>query len=250
MKKIIAVLGICFALFISQSVSATTKITVFAAASLTDAMQEISQAYQADQQDAEIQFSFASSSVLARQIEQGAPADIFISADQKWMDYLIERQITENKQTLLENSLVLIAPSSAKYEQVNINQQTNWQTLLPVTEKLAVGDPDHVPAGIYAKEALTHLGVYDQLSKQFVRASNVRAALMLVERQEAALGIVYSTDAKISQKVNIIGTFPAESVKSIEYPITLLTPTAQDFYTFLFTNKAKQIFQKYGFVTL
>lgn len=237
------------ALILSFSALATQKVTVFAAASLTNAMQDIATAYKAEHQDAEIVFSFASSSVLAKQIEQGAPADIFMSADQKWMTYLIDHQLTKNKEDLLKNSLVLIAPKQAKIDQVDINKDTNWQAILPKGERLAIGDPQHVPAGLYAKESLTHLGVYDKLTPQFAPASNVRDALMLVERNEAALGIVYSTDAKVSDKVKIVGTFPADTFESIEYPITMLKSEANDFYQYLKSPQAKAIFEKYGFIT-
>ena len=249
MKKIIGVLLSLATLFVSLSTSASQKITVFAAASLTNAMQEIATSYQTEHQDSEIVFSFASSSVLAKQIEQGAPADIFMSADQKWMDYLIEHKVATDKQNLLKNGLVLIAPKQSKLENVEINANTNWQAILPKGERLAVGDPDHVPAGLYAKESLTNLGVFDKLLPQMAPASNVRDALMLVERNEAALGIVYSTDAKVSDKVKIIGSFPADTFKSIEYPITLLKADATEFYQYLNSEKAKAIFQKYGFIT-
>lgn len=249
MKKIIGVLLSLTTLFVSLSTFASQKITVFAAASLTNAMQEIATSYQTEHQDSEIVFSFASSSVLAKQIEQGAPADIFMSADQKWMDYLIEHKVATDKQNLLKNGLVLIAPKQSKLENVEINANTNWQAILPKGERLAVGDPDHVPAGLYAKESLTNLGVFDKLLPQMAPASNVRDALMLVERNEAALGIVYSTDAKVSDKVKIIGSFPADTFKSIEYPITLLKADATEFYQYLNSEKAKAIFQKYGFIT-
>ena len=249
MKKIIGVLLSLATLFASLSTSASQKITVFAAASLTNAMQEIATSYQTEHQDSEIVFSFASSSVLAKQIEQGAPADIFMSADQKWMNYLIEHKVATDKQNLLKNGLVLIAPKQSKLENVEINANTNWQTILPKGERLAVGDPDHVPAGLYAKESLTNLGVFDKLLPQMAPAGNVRDALMLVERNEAALGIVYSTDAKVSDKVKIIGSFPADTFKSIEYPITLLKADAKEFYQYLNSEKAKTIFQKYGFIT-
>lgn len=249
MKKIIGVLLSLATLFVSLSTSASQKITVFAAASLTNAMQEIATSYQTEHQDCEIVFSFASSSVLAKQIEQGAPADIFMSADQKWMNYLIEHKVATDKQNLLKNGLVLIAPKQSKLENVEINANTNWQTILPKGERLAVGDPDHVPAGLYAKESLTNLGVFDKLLPQMAPAGNVRDALMLVERNEAALGIVYSTDAKVSDKVKIIGSFPADTFKSIEYPITLLKADAKEFYQYLNSEKAKTIFQKYGFIT-
>lgn len=245
MRRIIGVSLFIVTLLVSLTTSATQKITVFAAASLTNAMQDIATSYK----DAEIVFSFASSSVLAKQIEQGAPADIFMSADQKWMNYLIEHKVATDKQNLLKNGLVLIAPKQSKLEKVEINANTDWQAILPKGERLAVGDPDHVPAGLYAKESLTNLGVFDKLLPQMAPASNVRDALMLVERNEAALGIVYSTDAKVSDKVKIIGSFPAETFTPIEYPITLLKPEAKKFYQYLSSETAKKIFQKYGFIT-
>lgn len=245
MRRIIGVSLFIVTLLVSLTTSATQKITVFAAASLTNAMQDIATSYK----DAEIVFSFASSSVLAKQIEQGAPADIFMSADQKWMNYLIEHKVATDKQNLLKNGLVLIAPKQSKLEKVEINANTDWQAILPKGERLAVGDPDHVPAGLYAKESLTNLGVFDKLLPQMALASNVRDALMLVERNEAALGIVYSTDAKVSDKVKIIGSFPAETFTPIEYPITLLKPEAKEFYQYLSSETAKKIFQKYGFIT-
>jgi molybdate transport system substrate-binding protein len=249
MGKIISILLSLATLVISLSVSATPKITVFAAASLTNAMQDIATAYQTEHKDTEVIFSFASSSVLAKQIEQGAPADIFMSADQKWMNYLIDHKVVRDKHVLLKNGLVLISPKQSKLEKIEINKNTNWQAILPKGERLALGDPDHVPAGLYAKESLTHLGVFDKLSPQMAPASNVRDALMLVERYEASLGIVYSTDAKVSDKVKIVGSFPADTFKSIEYPITLLKPEAKAFYQYLNSKTAKTIFQKYGFIT-
>lgn len=249
MKKIIGLLFAISALASSYTAIAAEKVTVFAAASLTNAMQDISAAYKTEHKDADIVFSFASSSVLAKQIEQGAPADIFMSADQKWMTYLIDHKLAKDKEDLLKNALVLIAPKQSKLDKVEINASTNWDAILPKGERIAVGDPEHVPAGLYAKESLTNLGVYDKLSPQFAPASNVRDALMLVERNEAVLGIVYSTDAKVSDKVKIIGTFPADTFKPIEYPITLLKPEAKDFYQYLKSPQAKTIFEKYGFVT-
>ena len=249
MKRIIALLLSLTTLLVSLSATASQKITVFAAASLTNAMQDIATSYKKEHKDTEIVFSFASSSVLAKQIEQGAPADIFMSADQKWMNYLIEHKITTEKQNLLKNGLVLIAPKQSKLDKVDINAETNWQTILPKGERLAVGDPDHVPAGLYAKESLTNLGVFDKLLPQMAPASNVRDALMLVERNEATLGIVYSTDAKVSDKVKIVGNFPADTFKAIEYPITLLKPEAKEFYQYLNSPTAQNIFQKYGFLT-
>lgn len=248
MKQIIGVLFAITAVICTFSASAIEKITVFAAASLTNAMEDISAAYKVEHKESNIVFSFASSSVLAKQIEQGAPADIFMSADQKWMTYLTERDLAKNPEDLLKNSLVLIAPIDSSLNQVNINKNTNWDAILPKGERIAVGDPAHVPAGLYAKESLTNLGVYAKLEPQLAPASNVRDALMLVERNEATLGIVYSTDAKVSDKVKIIGTFPAETFAAIDYPIALLKPEAKDFYQYLKSAPAKTIFEKYGFV--
>ncbi|OCG18748.1 molybdate ABC transporter substrate-binding protein [Gilliamella sp. App4-10] len=249
MKKLIGIIGALAMIAMAFSAIAAEKLTVFAASSLTNAMQDIATAYKTQHQDVDIVFSFASSSVLAKQIEQGASADIFMSADQKWMTYLIEHNIAKNKQDLLKNALVLIAPKSSPLDNVLINTNTNWQAILPKDERIAIGDPDHVPAGLYAKESLTNLGVFDQLRSQLAPASNVRDALMLVERNEAALGIVYSTDAKVSDKVNIIGAFPTDTFKSIVYPITLLNTKAVDFYQYLNSPQAKAIFEKYGFIT-
>lgn len=252
MKKLIGILFAVTTLFMSISAQAEEKITVFAAASLTNAMQDIIKEYEADHQDTKITLTTASSSTLARQIEQGAPVDIFISADQKWMDYLIERKMVNNKETLLKNDLVLIASINFPLDHITIDKYTDWNSILPTDEKIALGDPDHVPAGIYAKESLTNLGAFEQLLPHMARASNVREALMLVEREEAVLGIVYSTDAKISQKVKTIATFPANTFTPIEYPITLINSDveeAKEFYTYLKADHAKVIFQKYGFVT-
>lgn len=249
MKTRINIFLMITTLLTTFSTLAIEKVTLFAAASLTNAMQDIAAEYKTNHKNQEIIFSFASSSVLAKQIEQGAPADIFMSADQKWMTYLIEHNLVKNKEDLLKNSLVLIAPKQSKLEKIDINSSTDWNAILPKTERLAIGDPDHVPAGLYAKESLTYLGVFDKLAPQFAPASNVRDALMLVERNEAALGIVYSTDAKVSDKVKIIGVFPANSFDPIEYPIALLKPEAKEFYQYLKSPEAKRIFEKYGFVT-
>jgi molybdate transport system substrate-binding protein len=245
MKKLLVLIGL-LSIF---TVNATQKITVFAAASLTNALQEISHIYQQQHNDQEIIFSFASSSTLAKQIAQGAPADMFVSADQQSMDYLINHHIIEHKQILLRNSLVLITQANSILPQVKINSEMDWGNLLPAGERIAIGDPDYVPAGKYAKQSLTNLNSYQQLEPQLARANNVRAALMLVEMGEAKLGIVYSTDAKISQKVKVIGLFPSQSFAPIEYPITLINDSAKNFYDFILSNQAKVIFEKYGFIT-
>lgn len=230
---------------------AADKVTVFAAASLTNALQDIAKQYQQGK-EVDIVSSFASSSTLARQIEQGAPADLFISADQQWMDYAIDKKtmMAESRFTLLGNDLVLVAPSASKPQPVTINAATDWKTLLK-GERLAVGDPDHVPAGIYAKEALQKLGAWDQLSPVMARANNVRAALALVERNEAPYGIVYGSDAVASNKVAVVGVFPESSHKPVEYPIAMVkdhnTPAVSAFYNYLKGPEAAAIFKRYGF---
>lgn len=235
----------------SVQAQAADKITVFAAASLTNAMQDIAAQYQKEK-GVQVVSSFASSSTLARQIEQGAPADLFISADQQWMDYSIKKQqIVENtRYTLLGNELVLIAAKASKIDKVDISDKTEWTKLLG-DSRLAVGDPDHVPAGIYAKEALQKLGAWTALEPKLARASDVRAAMALVEREEAPLGIVYGSDALASQKVKVVGVFPAASHKPVEYPMAIVkgheNPEVTAFYDYLKTPAASAVFKHYGF---
>ncbi|ELX8380266.1 molybdate ABC transporter substrate-binding protein [Providencia vermicola] len=234
----------------SHSVAAE-KITVFAAASLTNAMNEISEQFQKESK-IEVVSSYASSSTLARQIEQGAPANLFISADQQWMDYAIDKQLmVENtRYTLLGNELVLIAPKDSKIEKVDINKQTDWKKLLD-GGRLAVGDPDHVPVGIYAKEALNYLGAWDTVNPMLARTNNVRSGMALVERDEAPLGIVYGSDAVASQKVKVVGIFPSDSHKPVEYPMAIVkdqdNKATRDFYEYLKTPAASEVFKRYGF---
>ena len=231
--------------------AAAEKITVFAAASLTNALQEIATQYQ-KKSGVEVVSSFASSSVLARQIDQGAPADLFISADQQWMDDVVAKNsvVTSTRYTLLGNDLVLIAPKSAGAKAVTIDSKTDWKSLLK-GERLAVGDPDHVPAGIYAKEALQKLGAWDALSPQLAPANNVRAALALVERNETPYGIVYGSDAVASQKVQVVGRFPEDSHKPVEYPMAIVkehqNATVEAFYNYLQGPDAAAVFKQYGF---
>lgn len=236
---------------LATQVQAADKVTVFAAASLTNAMQDIAAQYQKEK-GVQVVSSFASSSTLARQIEQGAPADLFISADQQWMDYSISKQqIVENtRYTLLGNELVLVAAKASKIDKVEIDDKTQWTKLLG-DSRLAVGDPDHVPAGIYAKEALQKLGAWSTLEPKLARASDVRGALALVEREEAPLGIVYGSDAIASKKVKVVGTFPASSHKPVEYPMAIVKdhekPEVRAFYDYLKTPAASAIFKQYGF---
>lgn len=239
------------ALSLAVPALAADKITVFAAASLTNALNEIAAHYKKTH-GTEVVSSFASSSVLARQIEQGAPADLFISADQQWMDDAVAKKsmIDTTRYTLLGNDLVLIAPRSENARPVTINDKTDWKRLLK-GERMAVGDPDHVPAGIYAKEALEKLGAWSSLSPVLARANNVRAALALVERNETPYGIVYGSDAVASQKVQVVGTFPEDSHKPVEYPVAIVkdrdNAAVKAFYNYLKGPEAAAVFTQYGF---
>lgn len=254
MKKYIAKIVAAVALFllvIGQNWAAENKVTVFAAASLTNALNDIVTQYQKDH-NTKIIAAYASSSTLARQIEQGAPADIFISADQQWMDYVQQKQLMVNasRHTLLGNNLVLIAPINSTLKPIRISQKTDWRTLAN-GERIAVGDPDHVPVGIYAKQALVALGAWKTVDTMLARTNNVRSGMALVELNEAPLGIVYGSDVGVSKKVKVVGIFPENSYNSIEYPMAIVknhqTNQVNDFFAYLKTPAAPAIFKHYGF---
>jgi len=242
------ILGVLLAFFCGAMAHAD-EVTVYAAASLTNAMKDISAAWQAGNKDT-IKTSFAASSVLAKQIEAGAPAEIFASADRKWMDYLAERKLvdTASRRDLLGGTLVLIAPAAAA---APVKMEKG---VVPVfTGKLCMGEPGSVPAGIYGKQALTRLGWWPALEKRVVGTEDVRTALALVERVECPLGIVYETDATISSKVAVVGRFPAGSHDPVIYPVALLPKagaSAKRFFAYLQGAKANSVFERYGFVVL
>lgn len=243
-----AVLGA--ALLLSTAAARAGDVLVFAAASTTDALNSIIAAYAKSGGAAKA--SYGSSSTLARQIVNGAPADIFISADQKWMDYIAERKkiAAGTRRDLLRNTLVLIAPATSE---PTIRIAPGFALAAALGNGLvAVGDPDHVPAGIYAKQALTHLGVWDTIASKTARTQDVRAALALVERGETPFGIVYSTDAKASGKVRVVDTFPRDSHPPIVYPAALIagrdTPEAMRFFAFLTSAEGVRIFGRFGFI--
>ena len=225
------------------------EILVYAAASLTDVMQELSAAYEKTVQ-VTVKSSFDSSSVLARQIEAGAPADVFFSADTAWMDYLQSRNLIQaaSRKNLLGNRLVLIAPAQSQI-QLKIAPHFPLATALG-KGRLATGDPESVPAGRYARSALTELGVWDEVASRLARAENVRVALLYVARGEAPLGIVYASDALIDKGVRIVDTFPADTHEPIVYPIALTKSAkseAAGFVAYLSGPQARDIFGKYGF---
>lgn len=226
-------------------------LTVFAAASLTNAMEELGKLY-GERTGETVRFSFAASSALARQVESGAPAAIFVSADEAWMDYLGERNliVPATRISLIGNALVLIAPISSAITTVDLKPGVDLTSLIG-DGRLATGDPDHVPVGRYAKEALTSLGIWDQLDSRLARAESVRTALALVERGEVPLGIVYATDAAQTNKVRVVGTFPADSHKPITYPMAIIAagdgPKTRALFAFLASDDAKADYRKYGF---
>ncbi len=226
---------------------------VFAAASLTDALNEIGRAYEARTAQATSVFSFAASSVLAHQIESSSGADIFLSADMEWMNYLDAKGLMRHDtvRTLLGNHLVLIAPADSR---IAVTIAPHFDILGALGGgRLAIADPDSVPAGKYGRQALTALGVWNDVVNHLAQAENVRAALAYVARGETPLGIVYTTDAMAEPKVRIVADFPDNSHIPIVYPAGLTKdakPGAADFLSFLSSDTAIAIFKKDGFATL
>ncbi len=254
MRRIVLALGLVLAAIGMAPLSAVAEpgdVVVFAAASLKNVLDGINAANQkASGKHAAI--SYAASSTLAKQIENAAPADLFISADLKWMDYLDDKHMIDHasRVNLLGNVLVLIAPKDSKAS-VTIAPNFPLAQLLGADGKLAMADPASVPAGIYGKEALTKLGVWDSVSGRVAAAENVRAALALVSRGEAPFGIVYKTDAAVDPNVKIVATFPPDSVPPIVYPMALTSssknPDAKAFATYLRSPAAKKAFEAAGF---
>jgi molybdate transport system substrate-binding protein len=242
-----AFLGLGVAL-LAGSPALADNLTVFAAASLKNALDDIGAKWK-ESGGSSIAASYASSSTLAKQIEQGAPADVFISADQQWMDYVDKKSLVEMPRELLGNRLVLIA---AKDNALTLTIEPGMKLAeLLAGGKLAVGDPSNVPAGIYAKEALIKLGTWDSVEAKLAPTADVRAALTLVSRGEAPLGIVYETDAKVDPKVRVVAVFPEDTHKPIVYPVAVVKTSknadAAKFVTYLGGSAAKEIFTKYGF---
>jgi len=227
------------------------QLTVFAAASLTDAMKDAAAQWVKAGHPA-LSLSFGASSTLARQIEQGAPANLFASADEKWMDYLADKKLIapDTRRSLLGNDLVLVVPAN-KPLHVTIGPGFDLAGLLGPNGRLATGDPAHVPVGIYAEQALRKLGLWDSISPHLARTDDVRAALLLVERGEAPAGIVYGTDAAVSKGVMVAGTFPENSHDPISYPFAVTkagdTPEARALLTFLAGPQARAVFVQRGF---
>jgi molybdate transport system substrate-binding protein len=229
------------------------KLIVFAAASLKDALDEVNAAYQREKGQ-ETATSYAASSTLAKQIEAAAPADVFISADLDWMDYLAKKNLIkpETRANLLGNRLVLIAPANSA---AKLGIAPNFPLAQALGNgRLAIADPNGVPAGRYGKAALESLGVWSSVADRLAPAENVRATLALVSRGEAPLGIVYQTDAASDKAVKIVGTFPQDTHPPIIYPIAAVASStnrgAPAYIAFLKSPAARPIFEKQGFTSL
>ncbi len=246
MRRFLAI-ALALGLFLTTSLAHAGDTIVFAAASTKDVITEIIALY-AKSQSGHVVPSFGSSGDLAKQIENGAPASIFISADVKWMDYVAKAKLidADSRHNLLGNELVLVAP-------VDSTSPTSLDNLASALDggKLALGDPDSVPAGRYAKAALESLKQWTALEPAIVRTKDVRAALAFVERGEVAAGIVYATDALVSKKVRIAATFPEATHPPIVYPAALIAghddAAARDFFAFLTGPEAREVFLSAGF---
>ncbi len=227
-------------------------VVVFAAASLTNVLQELGDGF-TQQTSIPVKFSFAASSALARQIENGAPADVFFSADLDWMDYLQTRNLIQrdSRHDVLGNRLVLIAPADSV---IRLKIAANFPLAAALAKgRLATGDPDAVPVGRYAQGALTKLGVWKDVSDRLIRADSVRSAMAFVDRGEAPLGIVYETDAFIDKKVRVVDVFPDDSHMPIIYPIALTVVAKTDaarFIAYVRGPAGDLAFKAYGFKPL
>ncbi|HTO42251.1 MAG TPA: molybdate ABC transporter substrate-binding protein [Rhizomicrobium sp.] len=253
MKPITLACTLVSALFLSLAPVRAADVTVFAAASLSDVLQDIGKSYEA-QTKQKVVISFAASSALAKQIEAAAGADVFISADTDWMNYLDTRGrlLPGSRKNLLSNTLVLIAPVDSGAPLLEVRDLFKLHDALH-GGRLALADPDSVPAGKYARSALEALGVWPSVKGRLANAENVRVALAYVARKEAPLGIVYRTDALSEPKVKVIGTIPANTHPPIIYPAALTRdakPAAKAFLAYLSGKTARAAFKKAGFIVL
>ena len=247
-----AVLLACL-LLVGGAPARAQDLTVFAAASLTDALRDIAQTWEA-KGGAKLRFNFAASSTLARQLQQGAVANLFASADLQWMDWAAQQGliVAATRRSLLGNGLVLVMPKD-RAKPVRIEQGFDLMGLLGPGGRLTTGDPANVPAGIYARQALIKLGLWEAVAPRLAPAESARAALLLVERGEAPAGIVYSTDAAVAAGVAIAGTFPADSHEPIIYPFAVPkagdTPAARALLDYIAGPEAAAAFRQRGFIT-
>jgi len=233
-----------------QAAAQEKSLTVFAAASMKNALDDVDAAF-TKKTGIKIVASYDASSALMKQIEAGAPADVFVSADLKWMDYGAQKKLIkdDSRVNLLGNKLVLIAAKDSKIGDVTIGPGFDLAKLAG-DGRIATGDVKAVPVGIYAQAALDKLGIWPAVEPKMAMTANVRAALVLVARGEAPLGIVYATDAKVEPGVKVVGTFPEDSHPPIVYPVAATVnakPEAADYLAFLRSEAAKSVFEGYGF---
>ena len=240
---------------VASAAEPSAPLTVFAAASLKESLDEAAAAYRKASGQA-VRISYAASSALARQIEQGAPADVFLSADREWMDYLQERKLIDpaTRKNLLGNTLVLVAPATGDIAPVELKSGVDLLPRLGGNGRIALGLTASVPAGKYAKASFVSLGVWNSLQPRVAEAENVRAALMLVARGEAPLGVVYGSDAQAEPRVRVVGIFPGHVHAPIVYPVARIAasrnPRAAAFARWLGTPAAAKIFRAHGFKVL
>jgi molybdate transport system substrate-binding protein len=252
----LAALGPLLAITMLLPVRAQNQsVTVFAAASLKTALSDIAAEWRKETGKT-ARISYAASGPLAKQIEAGAPADIFISADVAWMDYAAERKLIkpETRRNLLGNALVLVAPADSKAQPMEINAQSDLTGLLGAEGRLAMGEPRSVPAGAYAQKALTSLGLWAKVKDRIAQTESVRATLIFVARGEAPLGIVYRSDAHAEPHVKVLARFPESSHPPIVYPLAMVAastnPDAKAFHDYLATPAATAIFTRESFDVL
>jgi molybdate transport system substrate-binding protein len=253
-RRSLAGLALAALLPLSVAAAQAEDVTVFAAASLKNALDDVAAAYRAETGKTVV-ISYAGSNALAKQIGEGAPADIFFSADLAWMDYLEERDLIRNdtRQTLLGNEIVLVAPADSSAT-ITLRPGADVAALLGTDGRLAMANIESVPAGKYGKAALEALGIWPSVADRVVQAENVRAALAFVATGEAPLGIVYQTDAHSEAKVKSIAAFPADSHPPIVYPVAItassINPDVEAFFDFMRSDKAKPAYEKQGFTVV
>ncbi|MGW9530367.1 molybdate ABC transporter substrate-binding protein [Paenibacillus terrae] len=233
----------------SSKKAETVDLTISAAASLTDALKEIQTLYESSHKDVQLNFNFGGSGALEKQIEQGAPSDLFLSASKKNMKSLVDQQLIEGdkQKTWLTNELVAVIPTDGTMNIASVNDLTKEEV-----KKVAIGIPESVPAGKYAQEALTNVKLWDVLQSKLVQAKDVRQVLQYVETGNADVGFVYKTDALTSQKAKIAFEVDPKTYSSVEYPIGIIkaskhTQEAEDFYAYLQSQESLNIMTKYGF---
>lgn len=253
LRSVFAALVIVFLSTVEQSHAKNEPITVFAAASLKETFESLGKLY-TEKGGSEIRLSFASSSVLAKQIEAGSVADIFASADLKWMNYLDEKNLINHatRINLLGNKLVFVAPVDSPVSVLDLQSDTILGVL--GDGRIATGDTTSVPAGVYAKAALQNLKLWDALQSRLAQSDNVRSALAFVTRKEALLGIVYETDAKAEKGVKIVAEFPENSHEPIIYPVAITASSTHaesaNFVRFLKSQRALAVFKAAGFLVI